>query len=330
MVSALAEAGAAAGEPAWVEAAVACAEFLLASLRRPDGRWLRSWQREGGAQHLAYAADHGALVDAFVRLAEATGQARWIAEARSTADVLLDLFWDHERGGVFDGSRLGATHRADQGPDGQRHSRRQRTRGRGSPPPRRPHGRRHLPRPWPRRPSARRPPRHPASGGVRTRAARSRARGRHHRGRGGRPPSRPARRGLLASCRPVSWPGASATRARSGRAGPTAGPTSARATPATCRPTTSTRSPASSTRRVDRSASSRTSESVPHAGLVDSTVPERDLLPRRDVSHADLPEPRPPPTPGRGAPPRPTRWGGAGEPRSRSRRATNDRVVADW
>jgi uncharacterized protein YyaL (SSP411 family) len=41
------------------------------------------------------------LVDAFTRLAEATGQARWIAAARQAADALIDLFWDHERGGVF-------------------------------------------------------------------------------------------------------------------------------------------------------------------------------------------------------------------------------------
>jgi len=40
-------------------------------------------------------------VDAFVRLAEATGEARWVAEARSAADALVALFWDDERGGVF-------------------------------------------------------------------------------------------------------------------------------------------------------------------------------------------------------------------------------------
>src|SRR3546814_986399 len=68
------------------------AEFLLANLRRPDGRWLRSWQAEAGGRHLAYATDHGALLDAFTRLAEATGQARWIDEARSVADALIDLF----------------------------------------------------------------------------------------------------------------------------------------------------------------------------------------------------------------------------------------------
>jgi uncharacterized protein YyaL (SSP411 family) len=101
LIAALAEAGAATGETAWVDAATEIAEFLLGNLRRADGRWLRAWQADAGARHLAYATDHGALVDAFTRLAEATGEARWIAEARSTADALLDLFWDPERGGVF-------------------------------------------------------------------------------------------------------------------------------------------------------------------------------------------------------------------------------------
>jgi len=112
MLSALTEAAAATGKAHWLTVAVANAEFLLAHLRRGDGRWLRSWQAGGNAedeaggtggraQHLAYAADHGALLDAFTRLAEATGEARWIAEARSVADALLSLFWDDERGGVF-------------------------------------------------------------------------------------------------------------------------------------------------------------------------------------------------------------------------------------
>jgi hypothetical protein len=105
LVAALAEAGAAAGEPTWVAAAVEIADFLLANLRRADGRWLRSWQADAGARHLAYATDHGALVDAFTRLAEATGQARWIDEARSAADALIDLFWDDEHGGVFTSGR---------------------------------------------------------------------------------------------------------------------------------------------------------------------------------------------------------------------------------
>ena len=101
LVAALAEAGAAMGTAEWVDAAREIAEFLLANLRGADGRWLRAWQAEAGAKHLAYATDHGALVDAFTRLAEATGAARWISEARQVADALLELFWDQERGGVF-------------------------------------------------------------------------------------------------------------------------------------------------------------------------------------------------------------------------------------
>jgi uncharacterized protein len=101
MLAALAESAAATGRRDWLDAAVGTGEFLLRSLRRGDGRWLRSWQSGGGARHLAYAADHAALVDAFVRLSEATGEARWLDAARSTADALLDLFWDEERGGLF-------------------------------------------------------------------------------------------------------------------------------------------------------------------------------------------------------------------------------------
>jgi len=99
-VSALAEAAAATGRADWLDDARAAGEFLLGSLRRDDGRWMRSW-RTGKAQHLAYAGDHAALVDAFTRLAEATGEARWMAEAGSVADALIDLFADPTNGGFF-------------------------------------------------------------------------------------------------------------------------------------------------------------------------------------------------------------------------------------
>ena len=78
----------------------------MGNLRRDDGRWLRSWQagdsdRPAQARHLAYAHDYAALIDAFTRLGELSGQARWIGEARAAADGLLELFWDDESGGVF-------------------------------------------------------------------------------------------------------------------------------------------------------------------------------------------------------------------------------------
>jgi uncharacterized protein YyaL (SSP411 family) len=99
-VSALAEAGAAFDRADWLQAAEDVATFLVESLR-VDGRWRRSWQTDTGARHLSYAADHAAMVDACTRLAEATGHARWITEATTTADAMLDLFWDDELGGLF-------------------------------------------------------------------------------------------------------------------------------------------------------------------------------------------------------------------------------------
>jgi uncharacterized protein YyaL (SSP411 family) len=96
----LAEAAFATGRTDWLDDAERLGEFLLRALR-PDGRWLRSWQVDGGARHLAFASDHAALVDAFTRLAEATGDARWLREAVGTAEAMLELFWDDEHGGLF-------------------------------------------------------------------------------------------------------------------------------------------------------------------------------------------------------------------------------------
>ena len=100
-VSGLASAAAAFGRDDWLSAAVETGEFLWSTLRRDDGRWLRSWQRDGGARHLAYVVDHAWLVDAFTRLAEASGRAVWIERAQDVADGLLSLFGDVEGAGFF-------------------------------------------------------------------------------------------------------------------------------------------------------------------------------------------------------------------------------------
>ncbi len=101
MLSTLAEAAAAMGRSDWLAEARRCGEFLLGSLRDEEGRWLRVWQASAGARTPAFAADHATLVDAFTRLAEATGEAHWITAATDTAEALLGLFWDDEEGGLF-------------------------------------------------------------------------------------------------------------------------------------------------------------------------------------------------------------------------------------
>ena len=108
MLATLAEAAAATGRADWLDAAVTTAEFLCENLRDGRGRWLRTWQgpvdgrsADGHAKILAYAADHGAMIEAFVRMAEATGEGRWLEEATTTADALIELFWDEQEGAVF-------------------------------------------------------------------------------------------------------------------------------------------------------------------------------------------------------------------------------------
>jgi uncharacterized protein YyaL (SSP411 family) len=99
----LSDAAAAFRRADWTAAAIANGEFLLRELRADDGRWHRTWHADGRprARNPALAADHAALIEAFIRLGELTGQARWIDAARTTADTLLDWFWDPEQGGLY-------------------------------------------------------------------------------------------------------------------------------------------------------------------------------------------------------------------------------------
>ena len=99
MISALADAGAALGEPRYLDAAVAAAEFVLRDLRAA-GRLLRSYNQ--GRAHLnAYLEDHAFLLEALLTLYEATFEPRWFDEARALADQILDRFADPERGSFF-------------------------------------------------------------------------------------------------------------------------------------------------------------------------------------------------------------------------------------
>ena len=85
MISALAEAGAVLERDDYLDAAVACAEFVLGELRDGDGRLLRTW-KDGSAKLNAYLEDHAYLLEALLTLYEATFDPRWFAQARALAD----------------------------------------------------------------------------------------------------------------------------------------------------------------------------------------------------------------------------------------------------
>jgi len=100
MVSALADAGAVLREPRYLDAAVACAEFLTTTMRDAEGRVLRTYNR-GVAKLRGYLEDHAFGLEAMLTLYEATFDPRWFAEARRLADELLEHFLDSENGGFF-------------------------------------------------------------------------------------------------------------------------------------------------------------------------------------------------------------------------------------
>ena len=100
MISALAEAGAVLEREDYLEAAVACASFVLGDLRDADGRLLRSW-KDGHGRLDAYLEDHAFLLEALISLYEASGDPSWYGEATALADVLIERFEDPERGGFF-------------------------------------------------------------------------------------------------------------------------------------------------------------------------------------------------------------------------------------
>jgi uncharacterized protein YyaL (SSP411 family) len=100
MISALAEAGAVLEEPLYLDAAAACADFVLAQLRDADGRLLRTFSA-GQARLGAYLEDHAFLLEALLTLYEANFDERYFREARVLADEIIARFPDTERGGFF-------------------------------------------------------------------------------------------------------------------------------------------------------------------------------------------------------------------------------------
>jgi len=100
MLAALAEAGAVLERDDYLDAARACADFLLRELRGDDGRLLRTW-KDGRAHLAGYLEDHAYLVEALLTLYEATFEARWFTAARALADTTIAHFADGERGGFY-------------------------------------------------------------------------------------------------------------------------------------------------------------------------------------------------------------------------------------
>ena len=113
-LAALAEAGWRLGRDDYLAAARSLAEFLLGPLSDPGGGLYRS-ARAGTARIPGYLDDHAAVALGMLELYTATGEHRWLAQARRLADVARERFADREHGGFYyasaDGEQLIARHK---------------------------------------------------------------------------------------------------------------------------------------------------------------------------------------------------------------------------
>jgi uncharacterized protein YyaL (SSP411 family) len=99
MIAALAEAGAAFNQPAWIEAASRAFGFVTTTMMH-KGRLHHAW-REGKLQHKAMADDLANMLDASLTLAEVTGKTSYILTATRFAQDLDAHYHDDTLGGYF-------------------------------------------------------------------------------------------------------------------------------------------------------------------------------------------------------------------------------------
>ena len=99
MLASFAEAGVILGRPDYTEAARRNADFVLANLQR-DGFLLRTY-KDGVAKFNAYLEDYAFLIEGLVTLYETTGEFRWLKEAITLTDKMIEEFWDSEGRGFF-------------------------------------------------------------------------------------------------------------------------------------------------------------------------------------------------------------------------------------
>jgi hypothetical protein len=107
---AFATASAAFNRADYLEVAQQNADFLWQTLRRADGRVMRSWSDpkdlpsdKGPAAWIpGYLEDYALFADGLLALYQVDGNARWLHAARTLVDGMHALFWDDDLQGFYD------------------------------------------------------------------------------------------------------------------------------------------------------------------------------------------------------------------------------------
>ena len=100
MIHSFAEAASILQRDDYSQAAEASASFLLKELRR-DGRLLRTY-KDGRASLKGYLEDYAFVADGLLAVYESGFDIRWLNEARSLADSMIELFWDEDENAFYD------------------------------------------------------------------------------------------------------------------------------------------------------------------------------------------------------------------------------------
>ncbi|HVK14132.1 MAG TPA: DUF255 domain-containing protein, partial [Gemmataceae bacterium] len=105
MIAGLAVAAKTFNEPEYAKAAARAADFVLANMRTKDGRLYRTYgagaDGKPAAKLNAYVEDYAYLTHGLLCLHDATGDARWLTEAKAVTDAMTRWHGDGERGGYF-------------------------------------------------------------------------------------------------------------------------------------------------------------------------------------------------------------------------------------
>jgi uncharacterized protein YyaL (SSP411 family) len=99
-LAALAEAGYRFERPDWLDAARELGAFVLGHLSASDGRLFRS-TRDGRTSGPGFLDDYANVAYGLLELHVATGELRWLHDARRLALLAVDLFADEAEGGFF-------------------------------------------------------------------------------------------------------------------------------------------------------------------------------------------------------------------------------------
>ncbi len=100
MIESLAEGHRVLGDPRYLAAATCAADFILETMRSPDGRLFRAYR--AGTSHVnAFLEDHANFACALISLYECGAATRYLQEARKLADRIMADFSDASGGGFF-------------------------------------------------------------------------------------------------------------------------------------------------------------------------------------------------------------------------------------